>query len=172
VLGKTATEKGHVPIPHPEVFAALKPGDKLLIDDGKICLQIESVRGDFASALAVTGGIARDRKGVNLPDTVLPIPAMTEKDRSDLDAALNLGVDWMALSFVQRPEDVAELRKLVSGKAAVLAKIEKPKALDWLPEILDLTDALMVARGDLGVELPIESDKRKLRAPHAAPANR
>jgi len=157
VLDKIAPEKDLIPVPHSEVFAALKPGDKVLIDDGKISLQIETVSGSSASALVLTGGTARDRKGVNLPDTVLPIPALTEKDRSDLDAALNLGVDWMALSFVQRPDDVAELRKLVSGKAAVLAKIEKPKALDWLPEILDLTDALMVARGDLGVELPLES---------------
>ncbi|HEX3430343.1 MAG TPA: pyruvate kinase [Rhizomicrobium sp.] len=157
VLDKAAAEKAVIPVPHPEIFAALKPGDKLLIDDGKIALQIESVSGGSATALVMTGGVARDRKGVNLPDTVLPIPALTEKDRSDLDAALNLGVDWMALSFVQRPDDVAELRKLVVGKAAVLAKIEKPKALDWLPEILDLTDALMVARGDLGVELPLES---------------
>jgi pyruvate kinase len=157
VLGETAVAKGGIPVPHPEVFAALAPGDKLLIDDGKIALRIESVSRESASALVVTGGIAKDRKGVNLPDTVLPIPALTAKDRSDLDAALNLGVDWVALSFVQRPDDVAELRKLVSGKAAVLAKIEKPKALDWLPEILDLTDALMVARGDLGVELPLES---------------
>jgi pyruvate kinase len=120
-------------------------------------LKIESVSSDAADAVVVTGGIVNDRKGVNLPDTVLPIPALTAKDRSDLDAALNLGVDWVALSFVQRPDDVAELRKLVTGKAAVLAKIEKPKAIDWLPEILDLTDALMVARGDLGVELPLES---------------
>ncbi len=146
-----------IPLPHPEVFAALRQGDGLLIDDGKVGLRIESVSAAAADAVVVTGGLIKDRKGVNLPDTVLPIPAMTAKDRSDLDAALNLGVDWVALSFVQRPDDVAELRKLVVGKAAVLAKIEKPKALEWLPEILDLTDALMVARGDLGVELPLES---------------
>ena len=157
VLDKTASEKGIIPVPHPEIFAALRPGDKLLIDDGKIGLRIDRVGRNAASAVVLTGGTARDRKGVNLPDTILPIPALTEKDRSDVGAALNLGVDWVALSFVQRPDDVAELRKLVSGAASVLAKIEKPKALDWLDEILDLTDALMVARGDLGVELPLES---------------
>jgi pyruvate kinase len=146
-----------IPMPHAEVFAALRAGDGLLIDDGKVRLRIEGAGAGSADALVVTGGIIKDRKGVNLPDTVLPIPAMTAKDRSDLDAALNLGVDWVALSFVQRPDDVAELRKLAAGKAAVLAKIEKPKAIEWLPEILDLTDALMVARGDLGVELPLES---------------
>ncbi|HEX3666981.1 MAG TPA: pyruvate kinase [Rhizomicrobium sp.] len=156
VLDNT-TSDGAIPVPHPEVFAALRQGDGLLIDDGKVGLRIESVSAAAAEAVVVIGGVIKDRKGVNLPDTVLPIPAMTAKDRSDLDAALNLGVDWIALSFVQRPDDVAELRKLVTGKAAVLAKIEKPKALEWLPEILDLTDALMVARGDLGVELPLET---------------
>jgi pyruvate kinase len=146
-----------IPVPHPEVFAALRAGDSLLIDDGKVRLRIESVGGDAAEAIVIVGGEIKDRKGVNLPDTVLPIPAMTPKDRSDLDAALHLGVDWIALSFVQRPDDVAELKKLVRGEAAVLAKIEKPKAVEWLAEILDLTDALMVARGDLGVELPVET---------------
>jgi pyruvate kinase len=153
----TSSANALIPVPHPEIFASLRPGDGLLIDDGKVRLRIESASATAAEALVVTGGLIKDRKGVNLPDTVLPIPAMTPKDRSDLDAALNLGVDWIALSFVQRPDDVAELRKLVVGKAGVLAKIEKPKALEWLPEILDLTDALMVARGDLGVELPLES---------------
>jgi len=157
VLASAVPSGAAIPMPHPEVFAALRPGDGLLIDDGRVRLRIENVSAAAAEAVVVTGGVIKDRKGVNLPDTVLPIPAMTAKDRSDLDAALNLGVDWVALSFVQRPDDVAELRKLAVGKAAVLAKIEKPKALEWLPEILDLTDALMVARGDLGVELPLET---------------
>jgi pyruvate kinase len=157
VLDNAAAGGEAIPMPHPEVFAALREGDGLLIDDGRVRLRIEKVSAVAAEAVVVTGGVVKDRKGVNLPDTVLPIPAMTAKDRSDLDAALNLGVDWVALSFVQRPDDVAELRKLVVGKASVLAKIEKPKALEWLPEILDLTDALMVARGDLGVELPLET---------------
>lgn len=145
-----------IPIPHTEVFSALGGGDGLLIDDGKIRLRITDVSANAAEAVVETGGIIRNKKGVNLPDTLLPIAAMTPKDRSDLEAALKLGVDWIALSFVQRPEDVAELRKIVAGRAGILSKIEKPKALEWLPDILDLSDALMVARGDLGVELPIQ----------------
>ena len=152
-----ASEPNTIPIPHAEVFAALKPGDTVLVDDGRLKLRVESVQPDSAEAIVVQGGTFLDRKGVNLPDTVLPIPSLTPKDRSDLDAALHLGVDWIALSFVQRPEDVAELRKLVHGRASVLAKIEKPRALEWLSEILDFADALMVARGDLGVELPLEA---------------
>ncbi len=146
-----------IPIPHAEVFAALKQKHCLLIDDGKVRLRLFGITDDTAEAFVEVGGEIKDRKGVNLPDTLLPVPAMTQKDRSDLDAALNLGVDWIALSFVQRPEDVAELKKIVAGRAGVLAKIEKPKALQSLPEILELADALMVARGDLGVELPLEA---------------
>lgn len=146
-----------IPIPHSEVFAALKPAETILIDDGRVRLKIESIDADRGEATVVIGGEIKDRKGVNLPDTILPIPALTAKDRSDLDAALNLGVDWIALSFVQRAEDVAELKKLARGKAGVLAKIEKPKALEALPALLELTDSLMVARGDLGVELPLEA---------------
>jgi len=114
--GRQVRRQRGIPIPHPEVFAALRQGDSLLIDDGRIRLKIESIGPKAAEAVVVTGGIIKDRKGVNLPDTVLPIPALTAKDRSDLDVALNLGVDWVALSFVQRPDDVAELRKLVSGR--------------------------------------------------------
>jgi pyruvate kinase len=154
---ETSDQAGIIPIPHPEVFAALMVGEFVLIDDGRVRLQIESIEADAAVALVVTGGEIKDRKGVNLPDTILPIPALTPKDRSDLDAALHLGVDWIALSFVQRPADVAEVKKIVRGRAGVLAKIEKPKALETLGEILELSDALMVARGDLGVELPVES---------------
>jgi pyruvate kinase len=151
-----AENKGDIPIPHPEVFNSLRVGDALLIDDGKLRLRIIDAGADAAEAVVEVGGLAKDRKGVNLPDTLLPIGAMTPKDRSDLDAALNLGVDWIALSFVQRSDDVAELKKVVRGRAGVLSKIEKPRALDQLPEILELSDALMVARGDLGVELPLE----------------
>jgi len=143
-----------LPIPHAEVFAALKQKHCLMIDDGKIRLRTFAAKPDSAEAIVEVGGWARDKKGVNLPDTLLPVSAMTEKDRSDLDAALNLGVDWIALSFVQRADDVAELKKIVRGRAGVLAKIEKPKALESLAEILDITDALMVARG---VELPLET---------------
>ncbi len=146
-----------IPIPHAEVFAALKQRHCLMIDDGKLRLRTWSSKPDSAEAAVELGGDLKDRKGINLPDTLLPVSAMTEKDRSDLDSALNLGVDWIALSFVQRADDVAELKKLVRGQAGVLAKIEKPKALESLAEILELSDALMVARGDLGVELPLES---------------
>jgi pyruvate kinase len=146
-----------LPIPHGEVFAALKQRHCLLIDDGRVRLRTWASKPDSAEAVVELGGVIKDRKGVNLPDTLLPVSSMTDKDRRDLHAAIDLGVDWIALSFVQRPEDVAELRKLVAGRAAILAKIEKPKALESLSEILDLSDALMVARGDLGVELPIET---------------
>jgi len=153
----SATQRGEIPIPHAEVFAALKERHGLLIDDGRVRLRLLSRKDDFAEAVVEVGGEIKDRKGVNLPDTLLPVGAMTPKDRTDLDYALNLGVDWIALSFVQRPEDVAELKKHVAGRAAVLAKIEKPKALERLDELLEISDALMVARGDLGVELPLEA---------------
>jgi len=148
---------GRLPVPHAEIFAALAPGAVILIDDGKVRLRVENVSSDMATATVLAGGVVKDRKGVNLPDTVLPIPALTPKDRSDLDFALGLSIDWIGLSFVQRPEDVAELRKAVAGRASVLAKIEKPAALSQLGEILELADAVMVARGDLGVELPLEA---------------
>ncbi|MBU6298970.1 MAG: pyruvate kinase [Alphaproteobacteria bacterium] len=156
LVRKAVSDNTDIPLPHSEIFAALQPGESILVDDGKVRLKIESVDKDRAEAVGVVGGVLKDKKGVNLPDTVLPIPAMTPKDRTDLDAALHLGVDWIALSFVQRPDDVAELKKVISGRAAALAKIEKPKAIEWLPDILDLSDALMVARGDLGVELPVQ----------------
>jgi pyruvate kinase len=152
-----ADDPNDIPIPHPEVFAAMKMRHTLLIDDGRIRLRLLTVKDYYADAMVVVGGEIRDRKGVNLPDTLLPVSAMTPKDRTDLDAALNLGVDWIALSFVQRVDDVAELKKIVAGRAGVLAKIEKPKALESLGEILEMADALMVARGDLGVELPLEA---------------
>ncbi len=156
LVRKAVSDNTDIPLPHSEIFAALQPGENILIDDGKVRLKIESVAKDRAEATVIVGGTLKDKKGVNLPDTVLPIPAMTPKDRTDLDAALHLGVDWIALSFVQRPDDVAELKKVIGWRAAALAKIEKPKAIEWLPDILDLSDALMVARGDLGVELPVQ----------------
>src|ERR1700722_9674636 len=156
VRAASSDDPNVIPIPHAEVFAALKQRHLLLIDDGKIRLRTWSSKPDSAGAAVEVGGHIKDRKGINLPDTLLPLSAMTEKDHSDLDAALNLGVDWIALSFVQRPDDVAEAKKIVRGRAGVLAKIEKPKALASLAEILELADALMVARGDLGVELPLE----------------
>jgi pyruvate kinase len=153
----TSDDPEVLPIPHPEVFSSLKQKHCLLIDDGKLRLRTFAAKADSAEAFVEIGGVLKDRKGINLPDTLMPISAMTEKDRSDLSAALALGVDWVALSFVQRPEDVAELRKLVQGRAAIMSKIEKPKALERLDEIIELSDGLMVARGDLGVELPLET---------------
>jgi pyruvate kinase len=156
VLGETSDTPEEIPIPHPEIFQAIKQKHALLIDDGKVRLRLLRKADTFAEAVVEVAGEIKDRKGVNMPDTLLPMSAMTPKDRADLDAALELGVDWIALSFVQRPEDVAELKKIVAGRAGVLAKIEKPKALDSLHGILELADALMVARGDLGVEMPLE----------------
>jgi pyruvate kinase len=172
VRADSSDDPSIIPIPHGEVFAALKQRHCLLIDDGKIRLRTWSSKPDSAEAAVEVGGVLKDRKGINLPDTLLPLSAMTDKDRSDLDAALSLGVDWIALSFVQRPDDVAEVKKLVQGRAGVLAKIEKPKALEYLDEIIELSDALMVARGDLGVELPLEDvpgwQKRITRAARKA----
>ena len=160
------------PLPHPEIFAALAVGDMLLLDDGRIRLRVVSHGDGFAEAEVLVGGTLTSRKGISLPDTLLPVKAMTEKDRRDLDAALELGIDWVALSFVQRADDVAEVRKIARGRTAVLAKIEKPKALEHLGEIIDIADAIMVARGDLGVELPLEQvpgwQKRLIRAARRA----
>ncbi|MGB7404263.1 MAG: pyruvate kinase [Pacificimonas sp.] len=149
-----------VGLPHPEVFAAAAAGQHLLLNDGKLRLKIEEATADRIVTTVMNDGTLSDRKGVNVPDAVIPLPALTDKDRRDLAFALDEGVDWIALSFVQRPDDVAEARKLIEGRAALLAKIEKPRALDSLSEILELSDALMVARGDLGVELPPEDVPR------------
>ncbi len=143
-------------LPHPEIFAALRPGADILVDDGRIRLRVERNGPDFADLHVTQGGTVSDRKGVNLPGVVLPISAMTDKDRADLSFALEIPVDWVALSFVQQPSDMAELRGLVQGRAACLAKIEKPAALERLDAILELSDGLMVARGDLGVELALQ----------------
>ncbi|WP_371421103.1 pyruvate kinase [Tardiphaga sp.] len=145
-----------VHLPHPEILAALRPGHALLIDDGKLRLIAEETSNDRAVTRVVVGGRISDRKGVSLPDTDLPVSAMTPKDRLDLEAALETGIDWIALSFVQRAEDVHEAKRLVRGRAAIMSKIEKPQAIDRLDSILEASDALMVARGDLGVELPLE----------------
>jgi pyruvate kinase len=145
-----------VQLPHPEILAALRPGHALLIDDGKLRLITEETSNDRAVTRVVVGGRISDRKGVSLPDTDLPVSAMTPKDRLDLEAALETGIDWIALSFVQRAEDVHEAKRLVRGRAAIMSKIEKPQAIDRLGDILEASDALMVARGDLGVELPLE----------------
>jgi pyruvate kinase len=145
-----------VHLPHPEIMAAIEPGHSLLLDDGKIRLTATEVHKDRIVTRVEVGGKLSDRKGVSLPDTMIPFSALADKDRSDLDAALEAGIDWIALSFIQRPEDIAEAKKITRGRAAVLAKIEKPQAVKRLGEILDLADSLMVARGDLGVEMPLE----------------
>ncbi len=143
-----------VTLPHKELFAALAPGARLLVDDGKLVLRVTAVDDGVIDTSVEVGGRISDNKGVNVPDVVVPLPALTAKDRGDLTLALDHGADWIALSFVQRPEDVAEARALIRGRAALLAKIEKPAALERLAEILEVADAVMVARGDLGVELP------------------
>jgi len=145
-----------VNLPHPEIFAALEAGAALLLDDGRLQLKVEAFGPDHAITRVVVGGRLSDRKGVNVPGVVLPISPLTDKDHEDLKFALGMGVDWVALSFVQRPEDIDDARKLIGGKAMVLSKLEKPAAIDRLDAIVQRSDAVMVARGDLGVELPPE----------------
>jgi pyruvate kinase len=161
-----------VHLPHPEILSAAGAGTTLLLDDGKLRLRVDRKRGGHLECEVITGGPLSDRKGVNVPDILLHIPALTEKDRSDMAFALDQGVDFIGLSFVQRPEDVAEARVLADGRAWIVSKIEKPQALDQLDAIIALSDAIMVARGDLGVELPPEevplAQKRIVRAAREA----
>ncbi|MDP9414508.1 MAG: pyruvate kinase [Pseudomonadota bacterium] len=145
-----------VNLPHREIFEAIEAGTRLLVDDGKLVLRVNSANAERIDTSVEVGGTISNNKGLNVPDVVLPLAALTDKDRADLAFALDHHVDWVALSFVQRPEDVAEARRLIAGRAALLAKIEKPAAIDRLENILELADAVMVARGDLGVELPPE----------------
>ncbi|QDF96304.1 pyruvate kinase [Azoarcus sp. DD4] len=141
-------------LPHPEIFAALEAGTELLLDDGKLRLRVDAFGPDFADTTVLVGGTLSDRKGVNVPGVVLPISPLTAKDRADLAYGLELGVDWVALSFVQRPEDIREARELIGDRAWIMAKLEKPAAIEHLDAIVALADGVMVARGDLGVELP------------------
>ena len=161
-----------VQMPHPEIFAALVAGSELLVNDGKIRLRVEECGPDFANCTVSVGGMISDRKGVNVPDVLLPLAALSDTDRRALEFACELGVDWLALSFVQRPEDVIEARELVRGRAAIMAKIEKPAAVKAFDEILAVSDGIMVARGDLGVELPVHAvppiQKRLVRKARAA----
>ncbi|QHL90006.1 pyruvate kinase [Sphingomonas changnyeongensis] len=150
----TPGDQSRVCLPHRELFVALEEGARLLLDDGKLVLRVVAHSHDRIETVVEVGGALSNNKGLNVPDVVVPLAALTEKDRSDLAFALDQGVDWVALSFVQRPEDVAEARRMIGGRAALLAKIEKPAALERLDAIIELADAVMVARGDLGVELP------------------
>ena len=167
-LSPVPGDSRRVQLPHTEIIQAAGIGTSLLLDDGKLRLRVVHVREDHLDCEVVTGGPLSDRKGVNVPDVALPIPALTEKDRVDLDFALHHGVDYIGLSFVQRAEDVAEAKEITAGRAWIMTKMEKPQALDNMDEILALSDAVMVARGDLGVELPPEevplAQKRIIRA--------
>jgi pyruvate kinase len=167
-LNPTPGDVTRVNLPHPEIIGAASIGMALLLDDGKLRLRVERVREDRLETVVVVGGPLSEHKGVNVPDVVLPIPALTAKDREDMAFALEHGCDYIGLSFVQRPEDVAEAREIAAGRAWILSKLEKPQALDNLDQILRLSDAVMVARGDLGVELPAEevplAQKRIVRA--------
>jgi pyruvate kinase len=154
---QTPGDNTRVYLPHPEIFASVQVGDFLLLNDGRLRVEITGVAPNKIETTIIFGGTLSNRKGVNLPNTLLPIPALTEKDRADLEAAASIGVDWIALSFVQRPEDVIEATALIKGRAGVMAKIEKPSALLCLEDILKNCDGIMIARGDLGVELPLET---------------
>ena len=171
-LDETPGDLKRVTLPHPEIFAALEEGASLLVNDGKIRLKVKECGADFADCEVVIGGTISNRKGVNVPDVVLPLAALSEKDLADLEFVCELGVDWLALSFVQRAKDVWDARDLVKGRASVLSKIEKPSAVTSFEEILDASDGIMVARGDLGVELPVQNvppiQKRLVRKCRAA----
>jgi len=156
-LDEAEGDATRVCLPHPEIFSALEAGANLLVNDGKIRLRVKDCGADFAECEVMVGGTISNRKGVNVPDVVLPVAALSDKDRADLEFACELGVDWLALSFVQRPEDVNEARTLARGRAAILSKIEKPAAVTCFDEILAVSDGIMVARGDLGVELPVQN---------------
>ena len=164
--------KDRVQLPHPEIFQALHEGAHLLINDGKIKLIVEKCGPEFADCLVLNGGEISDRKGVNVPDVILPLAALSEKDRADLEFICDLGIDWLALSFVQRAEDILEARNLIAGSASVISKIEKPSAVKSFDDILKVSDGVMVARGDLGVELPVQNvppiQKRLVRKCRAA----
>src|SRR6202158_522676 len=156
VLSGSDGDKMSIPLPHPEIFDAVAPDDDLLIDDGRVRVRVTGLDADFIDAKVINGGVISNRKGVNVPSAVLNLSPLTAKDRADLVFGLDLGVDWVALSFVQKPGDVIEARGLIGDRAGIMAKIEKPAALEHIDDIVRLSDAVMVARGDLGVEIPHE----------------
>ncbi|WP_280705615.1 pyruvate kinase [Bradyrhizobium sp. BR13661] len=163
-------DEQRAPLPHPEIFAALKPGTALLLDDGKMRLEVLACGPEFARTKVIVGGRLSERKGVNVPSVVLPLSPLTERDRRDLAFGLDLGCDWVALSFVQRPEDIDEARDIIGNRAFIMSKLEKPAAIDRLAEIVERSDGVMVARGDLGVEMPPEEvpviQRQVIRACH------
>ncbi len=171
-LDEADGDNSRVQLPHPEIFQALEDGATLLINDGKIRLRVTSFGADFADCVVEVGGTISDRKGVNVPDVVLPLAALSEKDKADLEFVCELGVDWLALSFVQRPEDIFEARDLTQGRASLMTKVEKPAAVKSFDAILEASDGIMVARGDLGVECPVQAvppiQKRLVRKCRAA----
>lgn len=167
-LDDTPGDTRRITLPHPEIISAVSQGDTLMVDDGRVRLEITEKGDGFLSCTVIAGQKLSNNKGVNVPGVVLPIPALTDKDRKDLSVALGLGADWIAQSFVQKPEDVAEAKKLIGGKAGLIAKLEKPSAITYLDQIIDMADGIMLARGDLGVEVPPEDvptiQKRVVRA--------
>lgn len=171
-LDETLGDETRVNLPHPEIFAALQVGSELLLDDGRLRLRVEKHGHDYAQTVVINAGELSNHKGVNVPNVILPISPLTEKDKIDLAFALDMGADWVALSFVQRPEDVEEIRRLVNGRALIMSKLEKPSAIEHLQDIIELSDGIMVARGDLGVECPPETvpilQKRIVRAARKA----
>ncbi len=156
-LDPTEGDETRVCLPHPEVLDALDKGAQILVDDGKVRITIIEKGDDYLVGKVMAGKKLSNNKGFNIPNVMLPISALTDKDRKDLTSALDMGVDWIAQSFVQKPADVAEAKKLIAGRAALMVKIEKPSAIEYFTEILDLADGVMLARGDLGVEIPPEN---------------
>ena len=155
-LNSAPGDAQRAPLLHPEIFAALEPGTELLLDDGKLRLRVDTCGSEFAETTVIVGGPISDRKGVNVPSAVLPMSPLTPKDREDLAFGLTLGVDWVAMSFVQRPQDITEAREIIGNRAWIMAKLETRAAIRELAGIVALADGIMVARGDLGVEMPLE----------------
>ncbi len=149
-------EEGEIPVAFPDLAACLSPGDRILMDDGLLELEVADISGDRTEAHVVRGGVLKAHKGINVPSALIEAPALTERDLDDLEFALEEGVEFIGLSFVRRPEDVEDLKRRIDGRSLVVAKIERGKALNALTRILEVTDIVMVARGDLGVELPFE----------------